>query len=206
VPSSSTVAPDGRLARFIATMAGIVGRTDDEADLLVAGSAAMAELVSIDDWLAERWARPDPHRYLQNLLYCDAENRFCVVSFVWGPGQQTPVHDHTTWGIIGMLRGAEIAESYSYSDSEGLVPSADPVRLQPGDIDAVSPDIGDIHQVRNAFDDRASVSIHAYGANIGRLRRSSYLAGTRSPFVSGYSNAELPNPWAAPAAAVASTS
>ena len=42
----------------------------------------------------------------QYLLYCDPEERFSVVSFVWGPGQSTPTHDPSVWGLIGVLRGA----------------------------------------------------------------------------------------------------
>ena len=45
--------------------------------------------------------------------------------------------------------------------------------------------------------DRASVSIHVYGANIGAVRRHVYDPGTGqvSAFVSGYSNAVIPNVW-----------
>ena len=51
-----------------------------------------------------------------------------------------------------------------------------------------SPRIGDIHRVHNAFDDRVSISIHVYGADIGVVPRSIYgLDGSRQPFVSGYS-------------------
>lgn len=58
--------------------------------------------------------------------------------------------------------------------------------------------IGDIHRVRNAYDDRVSISIHLYGGNIGRIRRSVYSAdtGQRKEFVSGYSNTMVPNLWA----------
>ena len=35
-----------------------------------------------------------------------------MVSFVWGPGQKTPIHDHTVWGLVGMLRGAERCRLY----------------------------------------------------------------------------------------------
>ena len=35
-----------------------------------------------------------------------------MVSFVWGPGQQSPIHNHTVWGLIGVLRGAELCEEF----------------------------------------------------------------------------------------------
>jgi len=53
-----------------------------------------------------------------------------------------------------------------------------------------------VHRVTNAYDDRVSISIHVYGANIGAVQRSTYdAAGTPKRFVSGYSNQTLPNVW-----------
>ncbi|MNL48379.1 Cysteine dioxygenase type I [compost metagenome] len=130
------------------------------------------------------------------LLHCDSAGRFSIVSFVWGPGQRTPIHDHTVWGLIGMLRGAEYSQPYQI-DAEGRPqPHGAATRLEPGHVEAVSPTVGDIHRVHNAYEDRVSISIHVYGANIGAVRRHVYPeAGGRKPFISGYSNSTLPNPW-----------
>jgi len=188
-----------RLLEFTAEIARLfdsVGR--DEARLLLAAREAMRRLVAHDDWLPEAMAVPHPQYYQQHLLYGDPLDRFSVVSFVWGPGQQTPVHDHTVWGLIGMLRGAETSQGFAF-EVGGLRPVGQAVRLAPGDVECVSPTLGDIHQVRNVFDDRVSISIHCYGGNIGRIRRHVYVpeTGERKDFVSGYSNALAPNLWAA---------
>ena len=51
-------------------------------------------------------------------------------------------------------------------------------------------------EVRNAFDDRVSISIHVYGANIGGVSRHVFTPdGQTKPFISGYSNTVLPNLW-----------
>jgi predicted metal-dependent enzyme (double-stranded beta helix superfamily) len=167
-----------------------------EAERLAAVRGHLARLVSRDDWLPDELAQPHPQYDRQYLRHAAPLERFSVVSFVWGPGQHTPVHDHTVWGVIGMLRGEEIAQRFAY-DAEGfLVPTGPAQRLRPGDIEAVSPTLGDIHQVRNAFDDRTSISIHVYGANIGAVHRWVYADdGSRKPFVSGYSNPWVPNLW-----------
>jgi predicted metal-dependent enzyme (double-stranded beta helix superfamily) len=69
-------------------------------------------------------------------------------------------------------------------------------RLETGAVDTVSPRIGDIHRVSNAHHDRASISIHVYGANIGAVSRSVYPgAQGRKAFISGYLNEVLPNSW-----------
>jgi predicted metal-dependent enzyme (double-stranded beta helix superfamily) len=100
------------------------------------------------------------------------------------------------WGLIGVLRGAELAAPYTRNDDGALRQTGAEVRLEAGDVEAVSPAIGDIHRVRNAYDDRTSISIHVYGANIGAVRRSTYPPeGLPKPFISGYSNDTLPNLW-----------
>ncbi len=194
------MATDTPLLDFVATIARLVEvHGGDEAALLPPARAAMARLVARDGWLPEACARPHPQYYQQHLLYGDPLDRFSVVSFVWGPGQKTPVHDHTVWGLIGMLRGAEVARGYA--PQPGGLRALAAERLEAGDVAAVSPTLGDVHQVANAHADRVSISIHCYGGNIGRIHRHVYTEdGQARPFVSGYSEAPLPNLWARSAA------
>lgn len=177
------------LRHFVQQVGELLERRPAEAEILREGGRLLGDLVRDDGWLPEDFARPSPERYQQYLLHRDPEARFSLVSFVWGPGQSTPVHDHTVWGLVGMLRGAEVSQAYR-AGPDGLAPEGPPVRLQPGDVEAVSPTVGDIHQVANAHDDRASISIHLYGADIGEVRRHVYAPdGSLKPFVSGYSPA-----------------
>lgn len=194
--------PNTRLLDFVSAMTALAGKESaGEASLLQSAGALLSGLIAQDDWLPESMATPHPQYYQQHLLYGDPLDRFSLVSFVWGPGQKTPIHDHTVWGIIGMLRGAECGQRYALTQGGGLATVGHEERLEPGQMEFVSPTLGDIHQVRNAFDDQVSISIHLYGANIGRVRRHVYAPGSgeRKEFVSGYSNALVPNLWAAPA-------
>lgn len=186
-----------RLRLFIMQLASTIETYPNEEDLLEKGSSALQELVSHDDWLPDEFAKPHPQHYAQYLLHADSLERFSVVSFVWGPGQKTPVHDHQVWGMIGMLRGAEIEQRFERLPADGrLQANGDPTRLEPGNVENVSPTIGDIHQVSNAYDDRVSISIHVYGANIGAVKRAVYSeCGSKKSFVSGYLNSHLPNLW-----------
>ena len=170
---------------------------NDEPAMLTRGAELLRELVRHDDWLPESAAQPHPQYYQQYLLHCDPLERFSVVSFVWGPGQKTPVHDHTVWGLIGMMRGAELCRRFERSDDGRPMSATESQRLLPGDIDRVSPTVGDIHEVANAYDDRASISIHVYGATIGAVARPVYdpATGAEKNFVSGYSTALMPNFW-----------
>ena len=65
----------------------------------------------IDHHLGRKRAQPDDRGArlveqpgVEALLDC----QLCM-----GPGQRTPVHDHTVWRLIGMLRGVEISRDYS---------------------------------------------------------------------------------------------
>ncbi|UAL12635.1 cysteine dioxygenase [Caulobacter segnis] len=181
-----------RLSDFVADLSHLLDQTSDEAVILREGGVLLAELVTNDDWLPEAQSQPDPIRYQQYLLHRDPAGRFSVVSFVWGPGQSTPVHDHTVWGLVGVLRGAELSQAYERR-GETLAAVGVAHRLEPGQIEAVSPTVGDIHRVTNAFDDRTSISIHVYGADIGTVKRSTYDAeGKAKTFISGY--ADVPPP------------
>jgi 3-mercaptopropionate dioxygenase len=185
-----------RLRDFVVAISNLVESAPGEPGILREGSLLLKELIGVDDWLPVRYAEPSLTGYQQYLLHADSRERFSVVSFVWGPGQKSPIHDHTVWGIVGILRGAEFEQSYSRTSDGRFVEQGAPVRLEKGEVTAVSPAIGDFHRVSNAFDDRPSTSIHVYGANIGAIRRSMYEPdGTSRTFISGYSNTELPNLW-----------
>ncbi len=182
-----------RLGRFVADFTALVEERPSEPEVLRRGAALLAGLVRHDDWLPDAFAEPDPARYRQYLLYCDPEARFSVVSFVWGPGQSTPIHDHTVWGLVGVLRGAERSQRFA-PRADGTLAPGDVERLAPGQVEALSPAEGDIHQVTNAYLNRVSVSIHVYGADIGAVSRSTFeLSGARKTFISGYANAAAPD-------------
>ncbi|OJW19145.1 MAG: cysteine dioxygenase [Rhodospirillales bacterium 69-11] len=185
------------MRRFVADLTRLADREGlAEAAVLPEARQMLARLVAEDDWLPDTFAQADGRSYRQYLLYGDPLDRFSLVSFVWGPGQQTPVHDHLMWGLVGMLRGAETATGY-VRDADGRLRAEGVERLTPGMVGAVSPTIGDIHRVANALSDRASISIHLYGGNIGRVRRHAFdpETGTEKEFVSGYSAAVVPNLW-----------
>jgi predicted metal-dependent enzyme (double-stranded beta helix superfamily) len=105
-----------------------------------------------------------------------------------------------------MLRGAERscnfvrdANTAGTAEASGPLREGDEMLLTPGQVAAVSPSVGDIHRVSNAYNDRVSISIHVYGADIGKVQRSVYsLDGPPKRFVSGYAT-----PFTAPLAAEA---
>jgi 3-mercaptopropionate dioxygenase len=181
-----------RLRGFIRDMTRLADRHgEDEQRMLDEGEKLLRGLIAQDDWLPDELALPSADGYRQYLLHCDPMERFSVVSFVWMPGQKTPIHDHTVWGLVGVMRGEEQCEEYS---PQIKLAGTHPVRR--GEVDRVSPRIGDVHVVANGGTQTA-VSIHIYGANIGAVRRHTYdpASGAQRDFVSGYANASIPNLW-----------
>ncbi|MFM9888908.1 MAG: cysteine dioxygenase [Burkholderiales bacterium] len=187
-----------RFRAFVHALSKLVDRPGvDEAVILQEGETLLGALVANDDWLPDECALVSTEGYRQYLLHCDARERFSIVSFVWGPGQKTPIHDHTVWGLVGVMRGAERCDEYDPPRQGEPMISKGTHRIDPGQVDKVSPTIGDVHVVANAIADRASISIHVYGANIGAVERHVFDAatGVAKRFVSGYHNTSLPNFW-----------
>ena len=178
-----------RFTQFLDTMDALISRSSDEPTVLDQGEMALKSLIAHDDWLPPEYAKPVAERYQSYALYVDPQARYSVISFVWAPGQGTPVHNHTVWGLVGVLRGAERCEEFPVPGVAAMncTHAHDLVR---GEVDRVSPTIGDWHRVSNAMIDQPSVSIHVYGADIGRVHRNFWDARAQQlmPMISSCSN------------------
>ena len=187
-----------RFRNWVQDMTRLVdAKGGDERTMHDEGSKLLSALVSADDWLPDAFAVPSSESYRQYLLYCDPLERFSAVSFVWQPGQRTPVHDHTVWGLVGVMRGEELCQEYANAVEGKPMDQTGEHVCRPGDVDRVSPTIGDIHVVSNAGKSTTAISIHVYGGNIGAVRRHTFYAATGAPntFISGYNNVVTPNLW-----------
>lgn len=187
-----------RLREFVVGMTGLVeGHGSDELAMLRDGGTLLAELIAHDDWLPEIFAAPHMAHHQEYLLYCDPLERFSVVSLALGPGQRTPIHDHTVWCLIGVMRGMEHYDEFRHEGAGTPLRKTGEHVGRAGDIDAVSPTVGDIHVMANALSDQAAVSIHVFGGNIGAIERHAYslATGEAHPFKSGYANSVVPNLW-----------
>ena len=189
---------EGKLLTFVKELATLLEGKPSEEIVFSKGKKLLENLIQVDDWLPEEFCKPHPQYYQQYLLYADPLDRFSVVSFVWGPGQKTPLHNHTVWGMIGQLRGQERSADY-YQQADGSYKTDESFLCQPGQVATVSPKTHDIHVVENALSDQTSISIHVYGGNIGRIERAVFdpMTGAEKLFISGYANSVTPNLWKA---------
>lgn len=187
---------EGKLLRFVKSLATLLEAHPSEELIFSKGRKLLEDLIAADDWLPEEFCKPHPDYYQQYLLYADPLDRFSVLSFAWGPGQKTPLHNHTVWGMVGQLRGQERSSNY-YRQVDASYKADESFICKPGQVATVSPSTQDIHVVENDLSDQVSISIHVYGGNIGRIQRAVFdpITGAEKLFISGYANTVTPNLW-----------
>lgn len=154
-----------------------VRRTQDDglprAELVEQVRQALSHLIADAAWLPPDARVGDPERYTQHLLYVAPDRSFSVVALVWDPGQYTPIHDHVTWCVVGVLEGRESQTRYHLGRDHGgpcLVEVGREVAPR-GSCSSLVPPEENIHRVTNDSDARA-ISIHVYGADIEALGTS----------------------------------
>jgi 3-mercaptopropionate dioxygenase len=175
-----------QFTQFIDDMTKLVGLQLPQNDVVMHARKKLADLVKTSTWLPAEFKQARPDRYAQYLLHKDPQKRFSVVSFVWDTGHQTPIHNHTVWGLVGVLEGAECCEEYALLNGQPTATGHTHV-MNPGDVEAVYPPDHDWHKVSNALGKGVTVSIHVYGADIGEVQRYKLDAsGNIGNFVSGY--------------------
>jgi 3-mercaptopropionate dioxygenase len=162
-------------AHFIRSVEAMREEGQAEAPLVQGIERALTELLKEHRWLRLEHTQGFPNRYRQHVLHVDPEGAFSVVALVWLPGQKTPIHDHVSWCVVGVYTGEEEEIRYRlYEDGDRrfLVPEGRQ-ETQPGQVTTLIPPEEDIHQVSNVGKGKA-ISIHVYGADIGKLGTSIY--------------------------------
>jgi 3-mercaptopropionate dioxygenase len=117
---------------------------------------------------AERQGDPDDYRC--HVLHTEPDGSFSVTAMVWRPGQVTPIHDHVTWCVFGVLQGTEYEELYAVGADGSYLREVGRNENPAGEVSGFAPP-GDIHRVRN-IGTGVAVSLHVYGADITRLGSS----------------------------------
>ena len=127
-------------------------------------------LPRVPDLLTAAEREGDPAGYQCHLLHVEPDGSFSVTAMVWRPGQVTPIHDHVTWCVFGVLQGVEYEELFVLAADASHLLDTGRNEGRPGEVSGFAPP-GDIHRVRN-IGDGIAVSLHVYGADITRLGSS----------------------------------
>jgi predicted metal-dependent enzyme (double-stranded beta helix superfamily) len=175
---------------LIAAIDPLIRLQKTDAETVTAVEPHLRQLVSQRDWLKPAYRRAIPSKpYAQYLLFRPPDHIFSVVSFVWNPGQGSPIHDHCTWGVIGQYEGEEEEGRFRIGNRLEQIKVT---RARPGDVSHVYPPERDIHQIMNRTAS-PTISIHIYGGDIGSQRRHVFdpATGRTQGFVSGYDIPDL---------------
>ncbi|MGG1664065.1 hypothetical protein [Brevibacillus sp. NRS-1366] len=177
------------LQKFIADVDAIVRNGGDEYNITKRVAARMQELLGGNDILPAAFMKPNPDKYTLYPVYVAPDDSFSIASAVWDVGQSTPIHDHGTWGVIGIVQGTEYEVRYSQPSSNGQTPL---VRLEDryirkGEVEICCTRDQDIHEVTCASDEPC-VGLHVYGANIGKITRHTYerMTGDKNVVVTAW--------------------
>jgi predicted metal-dependent enzyme (double-stranded beta helix superfamily) len=158
-----------KLDELIAAVRDVVRRSDDSGEIGAAVADVLREYINAPDLLSGEQLAPDPSGYRQHILHVEPDGSFSIVALVWLPGQETPIHDHVSWCVVGVYRGDEHETTYELRNGQRdphLVMTGEHVNRN-GSIASLIPP-GDIHRVRNGGNELA-VSLHIYGADIRKL-------------------------------------
>ncbi len=116
---------------------------------------------------------PDAARHKRVPLYTD-ETGLTLVRARFGPEALTPIHDHGTWGIVGVYCGRDRYQRWQRLDAgtdegEARLTMIDERVLEPGDVAIIPPVPQDIHA--QGGEGEATDEFVLFGKNAMNIRR-----------------------------------
>jgi len=175
------------LGDFLADARRATRDCPDPADCVTAIAPLMLRLLpTAHEFLKPAHFRSDPAHYARNAIYIAPDRAdLSLYSLVWLPGQWTPVHDHGSWGVVGIVEG--MLEERAYMAMDGEITSNIGIRLKrggnvllpPGAVTTFVPNPDHIHRTGVAADRPRAVSLHLYGRTMSSFHIYDVERGTR---------------------------
>jgi 3-mercaptopropionate dioxygenase len=142
----------------------------EPADCVLALAPLMFDLLEhAKTFLLPQHYRSDPGGYTRNLIYEAPDDTLSLYSIVWLPGQWTPVHDHGSWGVVGVVEG--VLEERNYvrlspdrgADADIELARGGTILLRHGAVTSFVPNPDHIHVTGVPHDRPRALSLHLYG-------------------------------------------
>ena len=178
--------PGYDLDSFIADCRAAASGCPEPADCVTAIAPLMLRvLANAERFLKPAHFRSDPAHYARNAIYLSPEDDLSLYALVWLPGQWTPVHDHGSWGVVGIVQG--VLEERAYMCADGEITCNDGIRLKrggnvllpPGAVTTFVPNPDHIHKTGVPDDREMAVSLHLYGRMMSSFHVYDVDKGTR---------------------------
>jgi len=110
-----------------------------------------------------------PDHYARRLIHKDPGRGYTIMAMTWGPGQATPVHDHSgMWCVEAVWEGQIEVTQYELIEIRGDLYKLEPrttMRAGIGSAGSLIPP-HEYHTIRNPLPDQCAVSIHIYSGEM----------------------------------------
>ena len=163
---------------FIRDAEQAIASANGDRERVVRELKPLVERVVWDDALFEERYRAEPENGRPRYMYHSAPDGSLQVYVVeFAPGMPTPVHDHVTWGLIGIAGGEQRTARYTRTDDgsnherASLDLISDEVLTRGAVYQLLPPE--DIHRIETVGDS-PSYSLHVLGVDLGRQKRNIY--------------------------------
>ena len=142
------------------------------ADIVQEISPLMLKLIRHQDFLKPEHRQCSEGHYARNPVYVCKTGNLSLFTMVWQPGQWTPVHDHGTWGVVGILEG--ILEERNFirvddrqrDDSGIILQRGGNLMLGSGSVTTFVPNPDHIHRTGVSRHRTQAISLHLYGRDM----------------------------------------
>ena len=174
------------LQAFISQAAAQTRDRSEPADCVLALAPLMLDLIErATTFLEPQHYRSDPNHYARNLVYDAPDASLSLYVLVWSPGQWTPVHDHGSWGVVGVLEGVLEERNYvrlspDREADEGIhLVRGGVILLGHGAVTSFVPNPDHIHVTGVPLERSPAVSLHLYGRLMNSFNTYDISSGTR---------------------------
>jgi 3-mercaptopropionate dioxygenase len=164
------------LESFVAQAVVRSGGQTAPADCVLAIAALMLDLIGhAGTFLKPQHYRSSSAGYTRNLIYEAPDRSLSLYALVWLPGQWTPIHDHGSWGVVGVVEGVLEERSYvSLSQNRDADTGIDLARggiilLGQGTVTSFVPNPDHIHVTGVSAERSRAVSLHLYGRTMSNF-------------------------------------
>jgi predicted metal-dependent enzyme (double-stranded beta helix superfamily) len=174
------------LDHFIAQAVVCSRQQPEPADCVLALAPLMLDLIEqAGSFLQAQHLQGSAVAYTRNLVYDAPDRSLSLYAIVWLPGQWTPVHDHGSWGVVGVVEGVLEERSYvRLSPDRGADDGIELARggtvlLNRGAVTSFVPNPDHIHITGVPAERPRAVSLHLYGRTMSDFNLYDVVAGTR---------------------------